>query len=80
MSRSDILSTQYKAYRKLNRPLQIASKPILKVVIVDWGLTMWDSWDIHMSLMCRTTEVLGDPQPVISDLGLKYSRHFFSLL
>jgi phosphoglycolate phosphatase len=60
--------------------LQIKGDMQLKAVVFDWDLTLWNSWDIHMSLMRRTADVLGYPQPVAADLGREYSRPFFKHL
>ena len=43
----------------------------------DWDLTLWNSWDIHLSLMNQTADVLGYPRPPPADLGKEYSRPFF---
>ena len=60
--------------------MQIKGDMQLKAVVFDWDLTLWNSWDIHMSLMRRTADVLGYPQPVAADLGREYSRPFFKHL
>jgi phosphoglycolate phosphatase len=52
----------------------------LKAVVFDWDLTLWNSWDIHMSLMNQTAEVLGYPRPAPKDLGKEYSRPFMQHL
>ena len=52
----------------------------LKAVVFDWDLTLWNSWDIHMSLMNQTADVLGYPRPVAADLGREYSRPFLEHL
>jgi phosphoglycolate phosphatase len=49
----------------------------LKAVVFDWDLTLWNSWDIHLSLMNQTADVLGYPRPLPADLGKEYSRPFF---
>lgn len=60
--------------------MQIADNIQLKAVVFDWDLTLWNSWDIHLSLMRQTAEVLGYPQPVAADLGREYSRPFLEHL
>ena len=60
--------------------MQIADDIQLKAVVFDWDLTLWNSWDIHLSLMRQTAEVLGYPQPVAADLGREYSRPFLEHL
>ena len=52
----------------------------LKAVVFDWDLTLWNSWDIHLSLMKQTAEVLGHQQPTPADLGVEYSRPFLEHL
>ena len=52
----------------------------LKAVVLDWDLTLWNSWDIHMALMNQTAEALGYPQPTTADLGVEYSRPFLEHL
>ena len=34
--------------------MDIPSGMQLKAVVFDWDLTLWNSWDIHMSLMQQT--------------------------
>ena len=52
----------------------------LKAVVFDWDLTLWNSWDIHMSLMNQTAVALGLPSPEPADLGREYSRPFLKHL
>ena len=52
----------------------------LKAVVFDWDLTLWNSWDIHTTLMNQTAETLGYPQPTPADLGAEYSRPFLEHL
>ena len=52
----------------------------LKAVVFDWDLTLWNSWDIHRSLMTQTSAVLGYPNPNAADLGREYSRTFLQHL
>jgi len=52
----------------------------LKAVVFDWDLTLWNSWDIHLSLMQRTADKLGYPRPIAADIGKEYSRPFFEHL
>ena len=52
----------------------------MKAIIFDWDLTLWNSWDIHMSLMLQTAAVLGYPQPIAADLAREYSRPFLEHL
>ena len=52
----------------------------LKAVVFDWDLTLWNSWDTHMSLMKQTADTLGYPRPVAADLGREYSRPFLEHL
>ena len=52
----------------------------LKAVVFDWDLTLWNSWDIHMSLMNQTADALGFPRPAAADLGREYSRPFLEHL
>ena len=41
----------------------------LKAVVFDWDLTLWNSWDIHLSLMNQTADALDCPRPNNTDLG-----------
>ncbi len=52
----------------------------LKAVFFDWDLTLWNSWDIHMSLMRQGADALGYPRPATADLGREYSRPFMKHL
>ena len=52
----------------------------LKAVVFDWDLTLWNSWDIHTTLMNQTADMLGYPQPTAADLGAEYSRPFLEHL
>ncbi len=52
----------------------------LKAVVFDWDLTLWNSWDIHLSLMNQTADALGYPRPTPADLGREYSRPFLEHL
>ncbi len=52
----------------------------LKAVVFDWDLTLWNSWDIHMSLMNQTADALAYPRPVAADLAREYSRPFLEHL
>ena len=52
----------------------------LKAVVFDWDLTLWNSWDIHLSLMDQTADVLGNPRPAAADLEREYSRPFLEHL
>ncbi|MCH8800468.1 MAG: HAD family hydrolase [Chloroflexi bacterium] len=52
----------------------------LRAVVFDWDLTLWNSWDIHLSLMNQTADALGYPRPVAADLGREYSRPFLQHL
>ncbi len=52
----------------------------LKAVVFDWDLTLWNSWDIHLSLMNQTADALDCPRPNTTDLGREYSRPFLEHL
>ena len=52
----------------------------LKAVVFDWDLTLWNSWDIHLSLMDQTADALGYPRPIPADIGKEYSRPFLEHL
>jgi len=52
----------------------------LKAVVFDWDLTLWNSWDIHLSLMQQTADVLGHAHPAEADVGREYSRPFLEHL
>ena len=52
----------------------------LKAVVFDWDLTLWNSWDIHLSLMLQTAAVLGYARPDTTDLAREYSRPFLEHL
>ena len=52
----------------------------IKAVVFDWDLTLWNSWDIHMSLMNQTADELGHLRPAPADLGKEYSRPFLKHL
>ncbi len=67
-------------HEELCDPLAIADDIQLKAVVFDWDLTLWNSWDIHLSLMRQTAEVLGYPEPVDAQLGREYSRPFLEHL
>ena len=52
----------------------------IKAVVFDWDLTLWNGWDIHMSLMAQTADALGYSRPDSADLGREYSRPFLEHL
>ena len=56
------------------------TETVLKALIFDWDLTLWNSWDIHLSLMRRTADVLGLPQPQEEAIAREYSRPFLQHL
>ena len=60
--------------------MDIPSGMQLKAVVFDWDLTLWNSWDIHMSLMQQTASDLGYPHPNAADLAKEYSRPFLEHL
>jgi phosphoglycolate phosphatase len=60
--------------------MQDNSEMQLKAVILDWDLTLWNSWDIHLALMNQTADALGYPRPAPTDLGTEYSRPFLEHL
>ena len=53
---------------------------VLKAVIFDWDLTLWNNWDIHVWLMQRTSETHGLPSPDQSAIAQQYSRPFYKHL
>jgi len=53
---------------------------IIKAVIFDWDLTLWNSWDIHVWLMGQTADDLALPRPETSDIAREYSRPFLQHL
>ena len=53
---------------------------MLRAIIFDWDLTLWNSWDIHLSLMRRTADALGQPQPQQEAIAREYSRPFLQHL
>ena len=60
--------------------MQDAGDLQLKAVVFDWDLTLWNSWDIHVSLMNQTADALAYPRPIAADLGREYSRPFLEHL
>jgi len=60
--------------------LQDSGDVQLKAVVFDWDLTLWNSWDIHLSLMNQTADALAYPRPIAADLGKEYSRPFLEHL
>ena len=60
--------------------MRIAGDIQLKAVVFDWDLTLWNSWDIHLSLMFQTAAALGYTQPIATDLAREYSRPFLEHL
>ncbi len=53
---------------------------IIKAVIFDWDLTLWNSWDIHVWLMSKTADGLGLPRPKKDEIAREYSRPFLQHL
>ena len=53
---------------------------VLKAIIFDWDLTLWNSWDNHVWLLQRTAETLGLPSPDPTAIAREYSRPFFEHL
>lgn len=52
----------------------------IKAVIFDWDLTLWNSWDIHVWLMGKTADELGQPRPDQGEIAREYSRPFLEHL
>lgn len=53
---------------------------VLRAVVFDWDLTLWNSWDIHLLLMRRTADALGLPKPQKEAIAQEYSRPFLQHL
>lgn len=48
----------------------------MRAVIFDWDLTLWNSWDIHLSLMERTAADLGVAPPSPAAIAAEFHRPF----
>ena len=48
----------------------------MRAVIFDWDLTLWNSWDIHLSLMERTAADLGVAAPSAAAVAAEFHRPF----
>ena len=52
----------------------------MKAIIFDWDLTLWNSWDLHVWLMQRTSEAFALPSPDKAAIAQQYSMPFFKHL
>lgn len=52
----------------------------MKAIIFDWDLTLWNSWDIHLALMRRTADALGQPRPDKAAVAREYYLPFYQHL
>ena len=52
----------------------------MRAVIFDWDLTLWNSWDIHLSLMERTAADLGVAPPSPAAIAAEFHRPFLQHL
>ena len=52
----------------------------MKAIIFDWDLTLWNSWDIHVGLMRRTADALGQPRPGKAEIARQYYQPFLGHL
>ena len=49
---------------------------MMRAVVFDWDLTLWDSWGIHLRLMESTAADLGRPVPSTADIAAEFHRPF----
>ncbi len=52
------------------------SNDVLKAVIFDWDLTLWNSWDIHLWSMTQTADALCAERPTPNSIAREYNRPF----
>ncbi|PKB81686.1 MAG: hypothetical protein BZY88_06055 [SAR202 cluster bacterium Io17-Chloro-G9] len=53
---------------------------LMRAIIFDWDLTLWNSWDLHLWLMNRTADALGLPRPDPHDVARTFPRPFPQIL
>ena len=61
---------------RISSTMPVYADNLMKAIIFDWDLTLWNSWDLHLWLMNRTADALGLARPEASDVAREFSRPF----